>query len=81
MCKTHYLRCKSLHSLPKVASKTKNIQVGNGQYVSILFIVLIILDIHDHTFEAFTLDSETHENVELVLGIKNIFELEGIVNS
>ena len=34
--KSHYLCCKSLHSLPKFASKTQRIQVGNRQYVSIL---------------------------------------------
>ena len=31
MSKSHYLHCKSLHSLPKFASKTQRIQVGNGQ--------------------------------------------------
>ena len=25
--------------------------------------------------------SEIHENVDLVLGIKNVFELEGVINS
>ena len=29
MSKSHYLRCKSLHSLPKFASKAQRIQVGN----------------------------------------------------
>ena len=38
-------------------------------------------DIHGHRFEIFTLVSEIHENVDLVLGINNIFELEGIINS
>ena len=32
-------------------------------------------------FEIYTLVSEIHENVDLVLGIKNVFELEGIINS
>ena len=36
----------------------------------------IIIDIHEHRFEIYTLVSEIHENVDLVLGIKNIFELE-----
>ena len=31
--------------------------------------------------KSFTLVSEIHEKVDLVLGIKNIFELEGIINS
>ena len=47
MSKSHYLCCKSLHSLPKFALKTQRIQIGNGQYVSVLFIIPIIIDIHD----------------------------------
>ena len=46
-----------------------------------LFIIPIVIDDHDHRFEIFTLISEIHENVDLVLEIKNIFELEGIINS
>ena len=37
MSRSHYLRCKSLQSLLKFASKIQRIQVGNGQYVSVLF--------------------------------------------
>ena len=81
MSKSHYLHCKSLHSLPKFASKTQRIQVGNGQYISILFVIPIIVDIHGHRFKIYTLVSEIHENVDLVLGIKNVFELEGVINS
>ena len=75
------MQCKSLHSLPKFASKTQKIQVGNGQCVSVLFIVPVIIDVHGHRFEIYTLVSEIHENVVLVLGIKNVFELEGVINS
>ena len=67
--------------MPKFASTTQRIQVGNGQCVSVLFIIPVIVDIHGHRFEINTLVSEIHENVDLVLGIKNIFELEGIINS
>ena len=62
-------------------SKTQRIQVGNGQYVSILFVIPIIIDIHGHRVETYTLVSEIHENMDIVLGIKNIFELEGVINS
>ena len=41
----------------------------------------MIVDVHDHRFEVFALVSEIHENVDLVLGIKNIFELEGVIDS
>ena len=61
MSKSHYLRCKFLHLLPKHASKTQRIQVGKGQYVSVLFIIPILIDIHGHRFKIFTLVSEIHE--------------------
>ena len=47
--------------------KFKRIQAGNGQYVNILFIIPIIVDIHGHRFEVYSLVSEIHENVDLVL--------------
>ena len=81
MSKSFYIHCKSLHSLPKFASKTQRIQVGNGQFVSVLFVIPVIIEVHRHRFEIYTLVSEIHENVDLVLGIKNIFKLEGVVNS
>ena len=46
-----------------------------------LFIIPVIVDIHGHRFEIYTLVSEIHENVDLVLGIKNVFKLGGIINS
>ena len=72
MSKLHYFHCKSLHSLPKFASKPQRIQVGNGQFVSVLFVTPIIIDIHGHRFEIYMLVSEIHENVDLIIGIKYI---------
>ena len=79
MSKSYYLQCKTLHTLPKFSSNTQRIQVGNGQYVSVLFVIPVIIDIHGHRFEIFTLVSEIHDNVDLVMGMKNIFELEGMM--
>ena len=59
----------------------QRIQVGNGQYVSVLFVIMVIIDIHGHRFEIFTLVSKIHDNVDLVMGMKNIFELEGVIDS
>ena len=70
MSKSFYMQYKSLHSLPKFASKTQRIQLGNGQCVNILFMIPIIIDVHRHRFEIYTLVSEIHENVDLGLGIK-----------
>ena len=61
--------------------RRQRIQVGNGQFVSVLFIIPVIIDAHRHRFEIYTLVSEIHENVDLVLGIKNVFKLEGVINS
>ena len=74
MSKSLYMQCKSLHSLPKFASKTQRIQVGNGQCVSVLFIIPVIIDVHGYRFKIYTLVSEIHENIDLVLDIKNVFE-------
>ena len=67
--------------MPKSASKTQRIQVGNGQCVSVLFIIPVIVGVHGHRFEIYTLMLEIHENVDLVLGIKNMLEIEGVINS
>ena len=39
------------------------------------------MTIQNHKFEIFTLVSKIHENVNLVIGIKNLFELEGVIDS
>ena len=59
---------------------TKNTS-RNGQYVGVLFVIPVIIDVHGHRFEIFTLVSEIHKNVDLVLGIKNLFELAGVIDS
>ena len=79
MSKSFYMHCKSLHTLPKFAATTQRIQVGNGQCISVLFIIPVIIEVHGYRFKIYMLVSEIHENVDL--GIKNLFELEGVINS
>ena len=81
MSKSYYLRCKLLHNLPKFVSKMQRIQVGNGQYVEVLFVIPVIADISNHRLEVFTLVSEIFDNVYMVLGIKNLFEIEGVIDT
>ena len=80
MSKYYFMRCKSLHSLSKFTSTMTRIQVGNGQYVGVLFVIPVIMTIQNHRFEIFTLVSVIHENVDSVIGIKNLFELEGVID-
>ena len=48
MSKSYYLRSKALHDLPKFASKMQRIQVGNGQYVGVLFVIPVIIEMCGH---------------------------------
>ena len=74
MSKSYYMWCKSLHTLPKFASTMQTrLQVGNGQYVAVLFVIPVIVDIHGHKSGVFMLVSEIHDNVDMVLGMKNMF--------
>ena len=50
MSKSYYLQSKTLHALPKFSSSAQRIQVGNRQYVSVLFVIPVILDIQGHRF-------------------------------
>ena len=37
--KSYYMRCTSLHALSNFASTTQRVQVGDGQYVAVLFVI------------------------------------------
>ena len=81
MSKSFYLKCRCLHTLPRFVSHTQRIKVRNGQYIGVLFVIPVIIDIQGHRFEIYTLVSEIHENVDLVPGMKNVFELDGVIDS
>ena len=59
----------------------QRIQVGNGQYVGVLFVIPVTVEINEHRLEVFTLVSEIFDNVDMVLGIKNLFEIEGVTDT
>ena len=72
MFKTFYPICPSLHSLPMSVSRTKNILLGNGQYSGVLFVVPVVINLHEHRFQGYTLVLEIHDKVEMVMGIKTV---------
>ena len=45
MSKMFYLNCPSLHSLHKFVPKTKNILVGQEQYVGVLFVTPVVINL------------------------------------
>ena len=52
------------------SSKVVAIQVGNREHGSILFIIPIIITIQGYTFEIYSMASDIHDNVDLVIGVK-----------
>ena len=64
--------CNVSHSIlcQNLLQKTQRIQVGSGQFVIVLFIIPVNIDVHSHRFEIYTLVSEIHGRVDLVLGLK-----------
>ena len=81
MSKAFYMQHPHLHKFPKFQSATRHLQVGNGALVPALFVIPLVFKIQGHIFEVYTLVSEIQEKMDLILGVKNIFELEGIVNT
>ena len=77
MSKAYYMNNPCLHSLPKFNSHIKHLQVGNGNKVSTLFVIPVLISIEGHRFEIYTLVSEIQDTIDLVLGMKNMHELEG----
>ena len=50
-------------------------------YFNVLFMLAVITDIHLHSFKKYRLVCEMHDNVDLVWGVKIIYELESIINA
>ena len=80
MSKGFYMRHPHLHRYPKFNSTIRNLQVGNGELVAALFVIPFVFKIGEHLFEIYTLVSEIQQSMDLILGMKNMFELEGEVS-
>ena len=81
MSKAFCLNNPHLHKFPKFQSAIRHLQVGNGALVPTLFVIPLVFKIDGHNFEVYTLVSEIQDKMDLILGVKNIFELEGIMNT
>ena len=80
MSKGFYMRHPHLHRYPKFNSTIKNLQVGNEELVAALFVIPFVFKIGEHLFEIYTLVSEIQQSMDLIIGVKNMFELEGEVS-
>ena len=78
MSKTFYMQHPHLHKFPKFQSAIRHLQLA---LVPALFVIPLVFKIQGHIFEVHTLVSEIQDKMDLILGVKNIFELEGIINT
>ena len=77
MSRAYFERNKLLHSLPRLKLTIKSLRVGNGNEVSAHFVIPVLLKIAGHKFEIYALVSDIQPSIDLVLGMKNMHEIEG----
>ena len=58
MSKAFYMRHTHLYKYPKFHSTIRNLQVGNGEPVAVLFVIPFVFKVGKHMFEIYTLVSE-----------------------
>ena len=80
MSKAFYMRHPHLHKYLKFNSTIRNLQIGNGELVATLFVIPFVFKVGKHLFEVYTLVSEIQQNMDIILGVKNMFEIEGEVS-
>ena len=80
MSRGFYMRHLHLHDYPKFNLTIRNLQVGNGELVATLFVIPFICKVGNHLFKVYTLVSEIQQNMDIILGVKNMFEIEGEVS-
>ena len=81
MSKGFYERTEYLHRIPKMRSTCTGIKIGNGAIIPVEFVFPVQIMIQEHLFEIYTIVAALHESIDLVIGMKNIVELEGILNT
>ena len=81
MSKGFYDRMEYLHRIPKMRSTCTGIKIGNGAIIPVEFVFPVQIMIQGHLFEIYTIVAALHESIDLVIGMKNMVELEGILNT
>ena len=70
-----------LGGLQKYVTQCKAVVVGNGQHIPILFCIPILVEFDKHFFEIFTLVTPISQTLDLIFGIKNMYECEGNIQT
>ena len=80
MSKSFYDKTEYLHQIPKLKPTCTGIKIGNGAVIPVKFVFPVQIMIQGHLFEIYTIVAALHEGIDLVIGMKNMVELEGILN-
>ena len=75
--RAYFERNRLLHNLLRLKSTIKSLRVGNGNEVSAHFVIPVLLKNAGHKFEIYALVSDIEPSIDLVLGMKNMHEIEG----
>ena len=81
MSKGLFEKTEYLHRIPKMRSTCTGIKIGNGAVIPVEFLFPVQIMIQGHLFEIYTNVAALHESIDLVIGMKNMVELEGILNT
>ena len=81
MSKGFYEKTEYLHRIPKMRSTCTGIKIGNGAVIPVEFVFPVQIMIQGHLLEIYTIVAALHESIDLVIGMKNMVELEGILKT
>ena len=81
MSKRLYEKTEYLHKISKMRSTCTGIKIGNGSVIPVEFVFPVQIMIQGHLFEIYTIVAALQESIDLVIGMKNTVELEGILNT
>ena len=79
--KSFHMANQSLHKISMFSTSNKGNVVGNGQHIPVLFVIPVVVSVCGHLFKIYTIVAEIHEGINLVLGMKNMVETEGILSA
>ena len=65
----------------KMKSSCTGIKIGNGAVIPVDFVFPVQIMIQGHLIEIYTIVAALHESIDVVIGMKNMVELEGILNT
>ncbi len=74
-----YKETPELHKLPKYKSRSKGIRQGGkgAPEIEAAFLIPVVFTVQNHRFEVHTLVCDISPEHDIVIGIQNMFELEG----